>query len=75
MQKVKLENTEEKTGNGIEHYSLYKGFPMVKLEAGFQLGQKKIAAILANGEELKKFVNGDYDDEIKSLNEGEILVP
>ena len=75
MQKVKLNNEEKKTGNGIEHYANYKGYPVVKFEAGFQMGKKKILAILNNIPELQKFAAGEFDEEIKDLEEGEVLKP
>jgi hypothetical protein len=75
MKKVKVEKEEKKSDNGIEHYSQFKNFPVVKFEAGFQMGKKKIAAVLANKEELQKFAAGEFDEEIKSLEEGEVLKP
>lgn len=73
MQKVK--NEEHKNGNGIDHYSTFSGHPIVKFEAGFRLGKKKIAAVLANKEQLQKFIDGDFDREIDGLMEGEVLKP
>ena len=76
MQKVKIEKeVKNKSLDEIEHYYKYNGHPMVEFKTGLKLGKKKITTILANVEELKKFVAGEYDEEIKNLEEGEGLKP
>ena len=76
MKEVTMEKEKSKSkGTEIEHYSQYKGYPVVKFEGGFQMGKKKVAAVLANIEDLQKFVDGDYDEDIKNLEDGKALKP
>ena len=74
MKKVKIEKEEKKAPTEIKCYSNFRGFPMVEFEK-FKIGKKKIAAVLANAEQLQKFVDGEFDKEILLLEEGEILEP
>lgn len=62
----------------VTGYFNYKGYPMVNISGNvargqFALSKNKVAAILENIEELKKFADGFYDDDIKNLADGESL--
>jgi hypothetical protein len=80
MKKVKVEKEEKNHPfNIIESYSLFKGNMMVRVSGNFYkdiyLSKKKVQAILDNLSELQKFAAGEFDEEIKSLEEGEVLKP
>ena len=64
----------------IEHYSCYRGTPMVRISGnfmggGFNLSKNKAKAILELAKDLKPFANGDMDEDIKSLEDDEIIEP
>jgi hypothetical protein len=64
----------------VQHFSNYKGHPMVRISGnfmggGFQLSKGKLIAVLANLKELKDFAEGKHDDAIANLKEDEVLKP
>lgn len=57
-----------------------KKIPMVKITGNFSRGgfimtKSKIKAILDNAEELQKFIDGAYDEELQTLGEDEVIEP
>lgn len=42
---------------------------------GFSISQNKIAAILDNIEILRKFANGEYNEDIDILSDDEVFIP
>lgn len=74
-------NRDKKPGefhSKVEHFSVFKGKPMVYIsgsfyQGGFSMSKNKIRAVLENSKLLEKFANGEYDADIKKLKEDEIL--
>ena len=63
----------------VSHYYKWNGKPMARIEGNFYKGnfpmsRTKIKAILENSDELQKFVNGEYDQELDNLKEEQVLV-
>lgn len=81
MQKEKMNDQKTKdTTPEIEHYSNYKGTPMVRISGnfargGFNMSRNKIKAVITNIDQLRKFAAGDFDTEILELKEDEVLKP
>lgn len=82
MQKVKIEDAQnpKEIKPTVEHYTNYKGRPMVRIKGnfyggGFNLSRNKLLAVVENYDELQAFIKGEFDNEIKELQEGEVLKP
>ena len=80
MKKIKMSKmqNEPDVPATVEHYSKFKGIPMVRIggnffRGGFNMSKNKVKAVLSLSKELKKFADGDLDQEIKALGEGEVL--
>lgn len=86
MKKVKLKMHDKKkksfkkSGKSkIDHYYVFKDAFMVRIvgnffTGGFNLSKNKARAVLENIDEIKEFVDGNYDNDIKKLSEDEVLV-
>ena len=77
--------------NEIQHFNMYtpkekdgtpkgKGSMMVRIKGsffagGFNLSKNKVKAVLDNIELLTQFANGEFDKDIESLGEDEVLQP
>lgn len=83
MKKIKVQKTKEKATEiptVIEHYSQFKGKPMVRFSGnfmggGFSMSKNKVRAVLDNAEALRDFVEGKLDAAIAELGEDEALSP
>lgn len=81
MIKVKKVEQGQKTARSsyVKHFCNFKGKSMVMIggnfyNGGFLISKSKIAAILSLSNELKDFVDGKYDQDIKQLKEDEVIV-
>lgn len=81
---IKAPKVEDAT---IDYFFLYTpangkaktGIPMVRIKGnfmggGFNVSKNKVKAILAVSKKLAGFIDGDLDEEISKLKEGEYLV-
>jgi hypothetical protein len=64
--------------NRLDGFSLFKGSPMVRITGnfmggGFNLSKNKAKAVLELADKIRPFAMGEYDEQIKTLGEGETL--
>ena len=73
---VKIKSNDKNTASRkVEKYSKFKSARMVYFANTFKgLSQSKVKMVLDNAEELRKFVDGAYDDQIDQLSEDEALM-
>jgi hypothetical protein len=78
--KKKEEKQSGKIEPRVEHFHKFNKARMVFISGNFQRGgfsmsQNKISAILQNIEVLKKFAEGEYNEDIDVLSTDEVFVP
>lgn len=74
------EETKEEEKTALEHFYNFKGTPMVRFKGnfyrgGFNVSKNKVRAVIENLEIMKQFINGDFDEAIAGLQEGQALKP
>ena len=78
---VKKVDRRAQANNGkskVKQFYYYKGKPMARIDGNFYMGgfnfsKNKIKAIFENEEILKRFANGEFDEEIQNLKDDEVL--